>query len=627
MRSVTRFQKLAATTVAGTLLLVTLGVVVRVTDSGLGCPDWPFCYGQLLPSPNDPKAWIEWLHRTIAAILGLLIVAQAIVAFLDHRDRRSLLWTSIGAVALVGFQAYLGRQTVLLGNTGDSVTAHLATSQALLGLLIYILVRSYFPARIGGRGSSQRFTLLAAFGAAATYALLLFGARVTAADAALIFPDWPLMGGTFFPPLTELTTTHVLHRWIAVIVGLIVAAIAVAALRTQRGHPVVVRLALSAAALFVVQAIVGGLQVLTQLAAWTQTLHVALGATVWALMCALAVTAYYTARVTPAIGSSASGGGLHAGDADPRPAAGTATTGDTIRAYVALTKPRIIELLLVTTVPAMVLAARDVPGMQLGEWTWLVLWTLVGGSLAAGSANAINCYLDRDIDELMTRTRRRPLPAHQVEPERAVVFGLVLGVISLIVMAWFVNLVAAFLTLLAIAFYVVVYTILLKRSTPQNIVIGGAAGALPPVIGWAAVTGSVALPAIVLFAIVFYWTPPHFWALSLRIRRDYEAARIPMLPVVRGIPETTKQIALYSVLLVAISLVLFTVARMGLIYLAAAVVLGTIFIWQAYRLWREGASEERSTAGAIRLYRYSITYLTLLFAAIAVDALLTIPLG
>ena len=247
-------------------------------------------------------------------------------------------------------------------------------------------------------------------------------------------------------------------------------------------------------------------------------------------------------------------------DGEARPA----TAGDTIRAYVALTKPRIIELLLVTTVPAMVLAARDVPGMRLGSWTWLVVWTLVGGSLAAGSANAINCYLDRDIDLLMVRTRRRPLPAHQVEPERAVVFGLVLGAVSLVVMAWFVNLVAAFLTLLAIAFYVVVYTMMLKRTTPQNIVIGGAAGALPPVIGWAAVTGSVALPALILFAIVFYWTPPHFWALSLRIRKDYEAARVPMLPVVRGIPETTRQIVLYTLLLVAISLVLFAVDRMGL---------------------------------------------------------------
>jgi heme o synthase len=300
------------------------------------------------------------------------------------------------------------------------------------------------------------------------------------------------------------------------------------------------------------------------------------------------------------------------------------STKDTVRAYIALTKPRIIELLLVTTVPAMVLATREVPGIQLGHWAWLTVWTLVGGTLAAGSANAINCYLDRDIDELMTRTRRRPLPAHQVDPQRAVVFGLALGVIAFAVLAFFVNLVAAFLGLLAIAFYVVVYTMLLKRSTPQNIVIGGAAGALPPVIGWAAVTGNVGIPALILFALVFYWTPPHFWALSLRIRKDYAAAGVPMLPVVRGIPETTRQIALYTVLMVAISLVLWPVARMGLVYLGAAVGLGAVFIWQALALWRRGASEEASTRGAIRLYKYSISYLSLLFVAIAVDALVLI---
>jgi protoheme IX farnesyltransferase len=634
---VTRFQKLAATSVAGTLLLVTVGVVVRATESGLGCPDWPFCYGQLLPALDDPKAWIEWLHRTIAAILGLVILAQAAIAFIDHRDRRSLLWPSIAAVLLVGFQAYLGRRTVLLGNTGESVTAHLATAQALLGLLVYILVRSAYPARIGGRGASQRFTLLAALGAAATYALLLFGARVTATDAALVFPDWPLMGGTFLPPLTDLTVAHVLHRWVAIVVGLIVAAIVFAAVRTQRRYPVVIRLALAAGVAFVAQALVGGLQVLTRLAPWTQTLHVALGATVWALVCAVAVTAYYTARASAPVGSGlTSGRDAPRGDIETAGAAATTaaepgasgtTGGQTIRAYIALTKPRIIELLLVTTIPAMVLAARDMPGLGLGDWSWLAIWTLIGGSLAAGSANAINCYLDRDIDELMVRTRRRPLPAHQVEPERAVVFGLLLGAISLVVMAWFVNLVAAFLTLLAIAFYVVVYTIMLKRTTTQNIVIGGAAGALPPVIGWAAVTGSVALPAVILFAIVFYWTPPHFWALSLRIRKDYAAAHIPMLPVVRGIPETTRQIGLYTILLVAISLVLFAVARMGPIYLGSALVLGAIFIWQAYRLWRVGSSEEESTAGAIRLYRYSITYLSLLFAAVAVDTLVAVRLG
>jgi heme o synthase len=621
---VNRFQKLAAVTLATTLALVTIGVIVRATDSGLGCPDWPLCHGQLIPSLDDPKAWIEWVHRTVAALIGFEILALAILAIRDHRDRRAILWGSIAAVGLVGFQAWLGRETVRLGNSGESVTAHLAAALTLVALLVFLTVRAGYPARIGGRGGSQRFTLLAAFTTAVAFALLLFGSHVTATSSALVFPDWPLMNGSLLPAVTDVTGAHILHRWVAAFVGLVVATLAVVAWRTQRDHPTLVRLAVGSAVLFAFQVLIGGAQVLTQLAAWTQTLHLALGAVIWAMLTGLTFTSYYTARV-----ESMSGTGAPAGvDLDATESVGR-TTGDTIRAYVALTKPRIIELLLVTTVPAMVLATRDLPGaaggVDWGDWGALVFWTLIGGTLAAGSANAINCYLDRDIDLLMTRTRRRPLPAHQVEPERAVVFGLALGVISFVVMAWFVNLTAAFLTLLAIAFYVVVYTMLLKRSTPQNIVIGGAAGALPPVIGWAAVTGNVGMPAIVLFLLVFYWTPPHFWALSLRIRKDYAAAGVPMLPVVKGIPETTRQIGLYTILMVAISLVLFAVGRMGLIYLVAAVGLGSIFLWQAYGLWRRGASEEASTAGAIRLYKYSISYLSLLFLAVAVDALVLIP--
>jgi protoheme IX farnesyltransferase len=627
---VNRFQKLALLTLATALGLVTIGVIVRATDSGLGCPDWPFCYGQLLPPADDPKAWIEWIHRTIAAVIGFEILGLAGLALRDHRARRSIVWPTLGAVALVGFQAWLGRETVRLGNSGESVTAHLAAALLLVGLLVFLTVRAGYPGRLAGPAtggaSSQRFTLVAAFGAAVTFALLLFGSNVTATDSALVFPDWPLMGGTLLPPLTDLTAAHVLHRWVAAVVGLIVLGVAIAAWRTQRDRPKLVRLAVGAATLFAVQVAIGGAQVLTRLDAWTQTLHLALGAVIWAALAGLTVTSYYSAR--SAAGVEVGGGpGLPSG---ARGAGDARTVGDTVRAYIALTKPRIIELLLVTTVPAMVLATRDLPGATDGvdwaSWGGLVFWTMLGGTVAAGSANAINCYLDRDIDLLMARTRRRPLPAHQVEPERAVVFGLALGVISFVVMAWFVNLVAAFLTLLAIAFYVVIYTILLKRSTPQNIVIGGAAGALPPVIGWAAVTGNVGIPALLLFALVFYWTPPHFWALSLRIRKDYAAAGVPMLPVVRGIPETTRQIGLYTVLMVAISLVLWAVARMGAIYLGAAIVLGAVFLWQAYGLWRRGASEEASTAGAIRLYRYSISYLTLLFAAVAVDALVVIPI-
>jgi protoheme IX farnesyltransferase len=626
---VTRFQKTAVATVVATILLVTIGVIVRVTGSGMGCPDWPLCHGQVIPPLGDVSAWLEWIHRTVAAVIGFLIIGLAWFAWRDHRDRRSILWPTLGAVVLVGFQAWLGRETVRLNNSGESVTAHLAAAMSLLGLLVYVTVRAFYPARLPVRGGSQRFTLLAVLTAASTFALLLFGSHVTAQNAGLVFPDWPLMNGTLLPissatdpvarPLYE---AHALHRYVAGIVLAFVWITAFAAWRTQRSRPTVLRLALSLAVLYPIQALIGGLQVLTQLADWTQTLHLALGALIWANAAALAVTSYYESRIAVTASVPAPGG--DPGRRDPDAAPGTeakAGRGDTVRAYIALTKPRIIELLLITTVPAMVLATRDVPGLTLPEWLRLTAWTLVCGSLAAGSANAINQYLDRDIDQLMSRTRRRPLPAHSVSPENALLFGLALGAISVVLMAWAVNLLSSFLTLLAIAFYVVVYTLILKRTTPQNIVIGGAAGALPPVIGWAAVTGRVEVPALLLFALVFYWTPPHFWALALRIRKDYEAAKVPMLPVVRGVPETARQIALYTVLLVAISLVFYAVAGMGPVYLLAAVVLGAIFLWRAFTLWRQAASPEGSLAQAIRLYKYSISYLTLLFAAVAVDAL------
>jgi protoheme IX farnesyltransferase len=548
-------------------------------------------------------------------------VAMAAIAVLDHRGRRSILWPSLAAVVLVGFQAWLGARTVQLGNTGESVTAHLAAAMALVGLLVYLLVRSSYPARLAG-GASQRFTLLAAFAAAAVFGVLLFGANVTARDAGLVFGDWPLMNGSLVPiapegqaDLAGLYGAHALHRYAAAVVLVILAAVAWVAWRRRTERPRVARLAIGVLAVYLVQVVVGALQIATLLAPWTQTLHVALGALVWGGSVALAVASYYEARIAaPLEGATTEAG------AGPR-----SSLSEQVRAYVALTKPRIIELLLVTTVPAMVLATREVPGLPMVDWAWLAFWTLVCGTLAAGSANAINQYLERDIDELMTRTRRRPLPAHAVSPERAVVFGIVLGAVSVAVMAWTVNVLAAFLTLLAIGFYVVVYTLLLKRNTPQNIVIGGAAGALPPVIGWAAVTGNIGLPALLLFLVVFYWTPPHFWALALRIRGDYAAAGVPMLPVVRGIAETSRQIGLYTILLVALTVIFAIVAGMGPIYVVAAAVLGALFLWRAFVLWRQGTSAENSTAQAIRLYRYSISYLALLFAAVALDTVIRIP--
>jgi protoheme IX farnesyltransferase len=305
-------------------------------------------------------------------------------------------------------------------------------------------------------------------------------------------------------------------------------------------------------------------------------------------------------------------------DARPEGApTGSRTWTQTARAYVALTKPRIIELLLVTTLPAMFLAAQGVPPLM------LTVVTLAGGTLAAGSANALNSYLDRDIDVVMNRTGRRPLVTATVSPAEALVFGVVLGVASLALMVVWVNGLAALLTASAIAFYVLVYTLGLKRRTPSNIVWGGAAGCMPVLIGWAAVTGSLDLSAAVLFLIVFWWTPPHFWSLALRFKDDYAAAGVPMLPVVADRGVVARRIMGHSGAMVAASLVLVPVAGMSWAYLVVAVVLGAVFLREAWGLrGRLRSYLDDAALRPMRLFHFSITYLTLLFVMVGVDPLL-----
>lgn len=281
-----------------------------------------------------------------------------------------------------------------------------------------------------------------------------------------------------------------------------------------------------------------------------------------------------------------------------------------VAAYVALTKPRIIELLLVTTLPTMVVAARGLPPVG------LVLATLVGGSLAAAGANAVNMYVDRDIDALMARTAKRPLVTGAVAPRSALVFAVGLEVAAFAVLWAFVNLLSAVLAVSATAFYVFVYTLWLKRTTSQNIVVGGAAGAVPVLVGWAAVTGSLGLAPLVLFAVIVLWTPPHFWALAVKYRDDYSAASVPMLPSVASPARTARAIVAYTLALWGATLLFAPVAGSGLIYLGAAVVLGAIFVVYAVQLQRDW-----SALRAMRLFSYSISYVTLLFAAMAVDQL------
>jgi protoheme IX farnesyltransferase len=284
---------------------------------------------------------------------------------------------------------------------------------------------------------------------------------------------------------------------------------------------------------------------------------------------------------------------------------------ESARAYFLLTKPRVIELLLVTTLPAMILADGGLPPID------LIVFVLVGGGLAAGGANTINCWIERDRDQMMRRTRLRPLPAGDVKPTRALVFGLALEVVAFALLWATANLLAAALAVGATLFYVFVYTIWLKPRSAQNIVIGGAAGAVPALVGWAAVTGSLALPAWVLFALVFFWTPPHFWALALRYRDDYAAAGIPMLPVVKGVAVASRQILAYSFVVVAVSLVLPLTTSMTPLYPIAAVALGAMLVYGAERLRRDPTPER-----AIKLFTFSNTYLALLFATVAIDTLI-----
>ncbi|MFB3739188.1 MAG: heme o synthase [Candidatus Velamenicoccus archaeovorus] len=595
-----RFRALALSSTVATTILIGWGGVVRATGSGDGCPDWPRCFGTWIP-PLEYHALIEYTHRSLALIATVLIALQAIAAFRRHRRQTAVYRASLLVVPLFLVQAGLGGIVVNTDLNPAWVTVHFAVAMLVLADLVYAYVASV-ALEAGGAGD-RSFARVAMWTALATYALLLVGTYVRAEDAGVVFQDWPLMDGKLVPTLGGAATVMFAHRLLAAVVTLLVLWVAIR-VRTVPGRPrSLVALGTTLLLLFALQVLVGAANVWTGLEAWARATHVMVSALIWAVAVALAAWSRHVPAVRPPAGPSD-----EPGTSERR------SLRETTLAYVRLTKPRIIELLLITTVPAMVLADRGLPSI------WLVLATLVGGTLAAGSANVINCYLDRDIDQVMRRTRRRPLPAHDVSPENALRFGYVLGAVSFFFLSIAVNVLAATLALSAIAFYVFVYTLWLKRTSVQNIVIGGAAGAVPALVGWAAVTGTVGVPAWVLFAIVFVWTPPHFWALSMRYQRDYAAAGIPMLPVVRGEEETRRQILLYTLVLVATSLALYPLAGMGPVYLAASVILGGMFLHRALRLWRE-----RSRALALALYRFSILYLGLLFAAVAVDAVA--PLG
>ncbi len=610
-------------TVGFVYALVVIGGIVRITDSGLGCPDWPTCHGSLIP-PLELHTDIEYSHRLTASIVSTLTVALALAVFLWARQRRYLIPTVL-AVLLLIIQIALGAVTVLYELPQTIVTAHLGTALAFFAMIIIIAgVLGKKQVVTGTYRSAQKFARVALTGTILTYGLLLSGSNVRGTGATLVCPGWPACGRTNIPDnVMSLVFVNLFHRSVATIVGLVLIGVIIYAWRRRREAPRQARLAVIAGVLFVIQAGVGAALVLLGSAndinafEFSQGFHLAFGTAVWGCLVGLTVLAY---RDLPAKEQEAPPaeaetpeqewvrGPVSEGQLATETVKESGTLKLRINAYMNLLKPHVTVLLLGVTLAAMAIAQRGFPPLG------LVLATLFGGACAAGSANAINCYFDRDIDQLMHRTSRRSLPAGRVPPAHALMFGVVLAVLSFASLTLFVNLLSALLALSGILFYVFVYTLWLKRTSTQNIVIGGAAGAIPPLVGWAAVTNSVGLPAIWLFAIIFYWTPPHFWALALLIKNDYARAHIPMLPVVAGEKETKRQIVLYTLLLLAVTLILFATQAMGVLYLVSALALGAGFLYIAIRVLRDETKRWART-----LFWYSNCYLALLFALMVVD--------
>src|SRR6266567_4126363 len=601
-------QRVAWAATVVTYFLIALGGTVLATDSGLSCPDWPLCYGQAYYS-GTYRVFLEQFHRFTAATVSILIVLLLIGIIAWARKDRALLTMAIVIPVLLAIQIVLGGLTVLWKLPPQIITAHLATALAIFAIMITIAVLSSKPASAKEHpAKTRKFAQLAITNALLVYILMLLGSYVTGSGAALACPGWPLCTPASWAMSNHLADINILHRVYAVFVGLVTLWTVISALRrwrVARGQAIA---GLVGGLLFAYQAIVGGLIVLLKEPAFVAGLHLALATAVWGTLVLLAALAANQLRAAPVAPRSIEGEIEKMEQAEAEANKEIGLVRQTIANYVDLMKPHVTVLLLGVTAAAMAIARQGLPPLV------LTYPTLLGGAMAAGSANCINCYIDRDIDQIMGRTQRRSLPSGRVQPTQALVFGIVLGVGSFLILTIFVNLLSALLACSAILFYIFVYTMWLKRSSAQNIVIGGAAGAVPVLVGWAAVTNSLTLPAIWLFAIIFYWTPPHFWALSLLIQKDYEKASIPMLPVVMGERETRKQILLYSLLLLAVSMILFAMHAMGYFYLLVALVLGAILIYMAVRLIRD-----QSKKWARTLFWYSNCYLALIFAAMVID--------
>jgi len=601
---------LAAATLCTAWAEIFWGGVVRLSKSGLGCADnWPLCNGKVYPFWEQPVL-IEYIHRLIALLISVLVATLLVVVWRTQRRNRWLFGPALLAVAFFIVQALLGAIVVWFNLKSGLVMAHLATSMLLLATLGVLTVNA-FPRPLPRRGvrlvGFDRFPMLALGATVFAYIVLLSGAYTTSQHAGAACTTWPLCNGRLVPLDGTLFVTGVqmVHRLFAYALALVLIPLYLRARRNKPAFPLFARLTGLACGLVLLQITIGVVQVVNLLPGWLVSLHIGNAAALFATL-VLTTGFAFRARVATMAGDSAVG---MSGDSDAAMTSHSEEREPSLASlYFKLTRPRVIPLLLITTLCAMLVATKGVPSFG------LIVVTLLAGALMAGGAHAINAYIDRDIDQEMKRTRTRPVVTGAIPPRNALLFGIVLGAIGFALYLAFVNLLSALLGLAGLLFYVYVYSLWLKRRTVQNIVIGGAAGAFPPLVGWSAVTNHLSFAALVLFAIIFLWTPPHFWALAILIRKDYEGVGIPMLPVVIGEERTARHIAAYTVVLIVVTLLLAIGQVMGTLYIAVALLLGAGFLYYVGRLLKE-----TNKASAKRVFVYSNLYLALLFLGMVLD--------